>query len=83
VAWERSVIGVPVGDNLPEWGPSEDEIRMHRAVHILGGGVEAIEETGFDYDVEFEQEADGLLVEHLDSLTISENYRDRQSNLIL
>ena len=41
---------------------------------MLGSGVELAEDTGFEYDVEFEQEADGLLVEHLDSLTISENY---------
>ncbi|KAF9070217.1 hypothetical protein BDP27DRAFT_1382877 [Rhodocollybia butyracea] len=82
-AMQECVVGVPNGDNLPEWGPLEDEIRMHQAVHILGSGVEAIEETGFNYNVEFEQEADGLLVEHLDSLTISENYRDQQSNLSL
>jgi hypothetical protein len=73
-------VGVPTGDNLPEWGLSEDEINEYRAVHVLGGGVESIEDTGFDYDVEFEHEADGLLVEHLDSLTISENYREQQSN---
>ena len=73
-------MGVPTGDDLPKWGPSEEELNRYRVVNVLGGGVEAAEETGFDYDVEFEQEADGLLVEHLDSLTISENYRERQSN---
>ena len=73
-------MGVPAGDDLPKWGPSEEELNRYRVVNVLGGGVEAAEETGFDYDVEFEQEADGLLVEHLDSLTISENYRERQSN---
>lgn len=80
VAWERSLVGIPPGDNLPEWGPSEEEISTFRVVQVLGGGFEATEETGFDYDVEFEHEADGLLVEHLDNLTISENYRERQSN---
>ncbi|KAF9062516.1 hypothetical protein BDP27DRAFT_1368791 [Rhodocollybia butyracea] len=72
-----------VGDNLPEWGPSEDKTCMHQAVHSLYGGVEAIEEFGFNYDVKSEQEAGGHLVEHLASLTISKNYRDQQSNLIL
>jgi hypothetical protein len=80
VIWERSLVGVPSGDNLPEWGPSEEEIRRYRVVHVIGEGVEATEESGFDYDIEFEQEADGLLVEHLDSLTISENYREQQSD---
>jgi hypothetical protein len=80
VAWERTVVGVPTGDNLPEWGPLEEDISMYRAVRVLGGGIEVAEETGFDYDVEFEQEADGLLVEHLDSLMISENYREREGN---
>jgi hypothetical protein len=60
--------------------PSEEETCMYRVIHVLGSGVEAMEETGFDYDVEFEQEADGLLVEHLDSLTILENYREQQDN---
>lgn len=83
VAWERSLVGVPAGDNLPDWGISQEDISVFRVVHVLGGGVETIEENGFDYDVEFEQEADGLLVEHLDNLTISEYYRERQSNLLL
>jgi hypothetical protein len=76
VAWERTLVGVPAGDNLPEWGPSGQEINIYRAVHVLGSGVESAEETGFDYDVDFEQEADGLLIEHLDNLTLSENYRE-------
>lgn len=80
VAWERSLVGVPAGDNLPEWGPSEEEISEYRVIHIVGTGVEATEEIGYDDDVEFEQEADGLLMEHLDNLTISENYRECQNH---
>ncbi|KAF9070196.1 hypothetical protein BDP27DRAFT_1362776 [Rhodocollybia butyracea] len=72
--WERSIVGVPNSDNLPELGPSEEDICMYQVVHVLGSGVEAAEDMGFDYHVEFKQEADGLLVEHLDSLAISENY---------
>ena len=73
-------MGIPVEDGLPEWGPSEDEIIQHRAVQVFGGGVEAVEDGGYEYDVEFEAEADGLLVEHLDSLRITENYRKLQNN---
>ena len=75
-------MGVPATDGLPEWGPSQDEIAHFRAVHILGVGVDLVEEAGYDYDVDFEAEADGLLVEHLDSLRISENYREAQISTI-
>lgn len=37
------------------------------------------EDSGYEYDVDFEAEADGLLIEHLDSLRITENYRDINS----
>lgn len=74
VAWERTLVGVPVAEGLPEWGPSSEEISEYRAVHVLGGGVEIVDEGGYDYDVDFETEADGLLIEHLDSLRITENY---------
>lgn len=76
VAWERTLVGVPPTEGLPEWGPSEEEIIQYRAVHVLGGGVE---EGGYEYDVDFETEADGLLIEHLDSLRIMENYREIQN----
>lgn len=33
---------------------------------------------GYEYDVDFEAEADALLIEHLESLRISENYRELQ-----
>jgi len=66
-------------ENLPEWGPSDSEIVNARGVHVLGGGIEVAEDG--DYDVEFEHDADGLLIEHLDSLTISENYREMQNNI--
>ena len=77
VIWECNIVGIPTEENLPDWGPLEEDISLHRAVYVSGSGIELSEETGFEYDVEFEHEADGLLVEHLDSLTISENYRDR------
>ncbi|KAE9384670.1 hypothetical protein BT96DRAFT_950393 [Gymnopus androsaceus JB14] len=79
VTWERSIVGVACGENLPEWGPSDSEIVNARGVHVLGGGIEVAEDG--DYDIEFEHDADGLLIEHLDSLTISENYREMQSNI--
>ena len=69
-------MGVPVEDGLPEWGVLEDEIVQQRALRVLGGGVEVAEDSGYKYDVNFEAEADGLLVEHLDSLRITENYCD-------
>ena len=82
IAWERSLVGVPAAEGLPEWGPSQTEIIQYRVRHVLGEGVEIVEEGGYDYDVEFEADADGLLVEHLDSLRVSENYRDFQSSTL-
>ena len=79
MAWEQTLIGVPVADGLPEWGPSPEEIVEYRAAHVLGGGVEIVDEGGYEYDVDFETEADGLLIEHLDSLRISENYHEIQN----
>lgn len=80
VLWERSLVGLPVKDDLPEWGPSEEEIVQQRALRVLGGGgTEVPEDSGYEYDVEFEAEADGLLIEHLDSLRITENYRNINS----
>lgn len=76
VAWESTLTGIPFADGLPEWGPTADEIMQYRARYVLGGGAEMTEEGGFDYDVDFEADADGLLIEHLESLRISENYRD-------
>ncbi|KAJ3738040.1 hypothetical protein EV360DRAFT_77194, partial [Lentinula raphanica] len=76
VAWERTLVGVPVALGLPEWGPTTDELTQYRAVFVLGGGVEMAEESSYEYDVDFEADADGLLVEHLDSLRIYENYRE-------
>lgn len=78
VAWESTLTGIPFADGLPEWGPTpdENEIMQYRARYVLGGGVEMTEEGGFDYDVDFEADTDGLLIEHLESLRISENYRD-------
>ncbi|KAE9387003.1 hypothetical protein BT96DRAFT_948710 [Gymnopus androsaceus JB14] len=57
-----------------------EDLAEYRAVHVLGGGIEIVEEAGYEYDVEFEAEADGLLIEHLDSLRITENYRDMQAS---
>ncbi|KAJ3816555.1 hypothetical protein F5880DRAFT_1619187 [Lentinula raphanica] len=76
VVWERTLVGVPVALDLPEWGPTTDELAQYRAVFVLGGGVEMAEEGSYEYDVDFEADADGLLVEHLDSLRIHENYRE-------
>ncbi|KAJ3825201.1 hypothetical protein F5880DRAFT_1478695 [Lentinula raphanica] len=76
VVWERTLVGVPFAEALPEWGPTLDELAQYRAVHVLGGGVDLFEDSGYDYDVDFEVEADGLLVEHLDSLRLTENYRE-------
>jgi len=73
-------VGVPAEEGLPEWGPSGEDLAEYRAVHVLGGGIEIVEEAGYEYDVEFEAEADGLLIEHLDSLRITENYRDMQAS---
>ncbi|KAJ3743316.1 hypothetical protein EV360DRAFT_90237 [Lentinula raphanica] len=80
VAWERSLVGVPALENLPEWGPTPNELTQYRAVFVQGGGFEIAEESTYDYDVDFEIEADGLLIEHLDSLGIVENYREMQSS---
>lgn len=79
VTWERSLAGVPFSDGLPEWGPTEDEVMEYRTRYVLGGGMEIVDEGGDEYDVDFEGDADGLLVEQLDSLRISENYRERQN----
>lgn len=76
VIWERTLIGVPAAEGSPEWGPSEEAIIQYRALHAFGGGVE---EGGYEYDVDFETEADGLLIEHLDSLRTTENYREIQN----
>lgn len=81
VAWESTLTGIPCPDGLPEWGPSPEEIMQYRARYVLGGGAEMTEESGFDYDVDFEADADGLLIEHLESLRISENYRDLHNSL--
>jgi len=80
VVWERTLVGVPAKEGLPEWGPSGEDLAQYRAVHVLGGGIEIVKEAGYEYDVEFEAEADGLLIEHLDSLRITENYRDMQAS---
>ncbi|KAJ3816745.1 hypothetical protein F5880DRAFT_1618976 [Lentinula raphanica] len=80
VIWERSLVGVPASEDLPEWGPTENELTQYRAVYVLGGGYEVVEDSAYDYDVEFEVEADGLLIEHLDSLHLSENYRELQNS---
>lgn len=79
VTWERTTVGVASVDDLPTWGPSEDEIVGARAIHLLGGNRDAVEDE--DFDVEFEDEPDGLLIEHLDSFTISENYRAMHNNI--
>lgn len=76
VAWEQTLIGVPAAEDLPAWGLSGDEVIEYRAIRVHGGGIE---EGGYEYDVEFETEVDGLLVEHLDSLRIAENYREMQN----
>ncbi|KAE9388805.1 hypothetical protein BT96DRAFT_947343 [Gymnopus androsaceus JB14] len=78
VVWERTL--VPAEEGLPEWGLSGEDLAEYRAVHVLGGGREIVEEAGYEYDVEFEAEADGLLIEHLDSLRITENYQDMQAS---
>lgn len=78
VSWERHLTGVPFVDGLPQWGPSQDEMMEYRVRYTLGSGVEIGEEGGYEYDVDFEAEADALLVEHLESLRISENYRELQ-----
>ncbi|KAJ3816384.1 hypothetical protein F5880DRAFT_1619395 [Lentinula raphanica] len=80
VAWERTLVGVPFVSGLPDWGPTPDELTQYRAVHVLGEGVEMAEESSYEYDVDFEAEADGLLIEHLDSLRLSENYREMQED---
>src|ERR1700742_4407579 len=79
VAWQSTLIGISVMDGLPEWGPTQDEIMQYQAQATLGGGLETVKDGGFDYDVDFEAEVDGLLVEHLESLGISENYRELQN----
>ncbi|KIK64665.1 hypothetical protein GYMLUDRAFT_240636 [Collybiopsis luxurians FD-317 M1] len=53
-------------DELPTWGPSEEEVFQVHGELVLGGGIDAADEEGFD--VEFEAEANGLLTEHLDNL---------------
>lgn len=70
-------MGVPASDELPTWGPSEEEVFQARGELVLGGGIDAVDEEGFD--VKFEAEADGLLTEHLDSLRVTRNYREMQS----
>lgn len=75
-AWERTIVGVPMGEHLPEWGLTDDEVAQARVDILFGGGVGLIDDGG--YDVEFEQDADQLLVEHLESIRISENYRERE-----
>ncbi|KAE9386590.1 hypothetical protein BT96DRAFT_960553 [Gymnopus androsaceus JB14] len=79
VTWERTIVGVASTEGLPEWGPSVDEVVGARGIHVLGSGIDVAEDG--DYDLEFEHEVDGLLVEHLDSLTILENYRAMQNNV--
>ena len=74
VIWECNIVGIPTEEDVLEWGPLEEEIAPYRAVYVSGSEIELSEDIGFEYDVDFEQEADGLLVEHLDNLTILENY---------
>lgn len=76
VNWERTIVGVPLGNNLPDWGPSDEDIMRVRTEMLFGGGVE-LNDDG--YDVDFEEDADQLLGEHLDSVRISENYREMES----
>lgn len=83
VAWERTLVGVPCADGLPDWGPTQDELTQYRAVYVLGGGVDITEDGGYEFDVDFEAEADGLLIEHLDSLRISANYREVENDTVL
>lgn len=64
---------------LSYWGLSEDEMVSARSIHVIGGSTDIAEDG--EYDVDFEDEADGLLVEHLDSLTVSENYRAISSSV--
>ncbi|KIK51035.1 hypothetical protein GYMLUDRAFT_252449 [Collybiopsis luxurians FD-317 M1] len=66
VVWERAIVGVPSEVDLPAWGPSQEDIQHARGDYFLGTGVDLVEEDMFD--MEFEVEADELLIEHLDSL---------------
>ncbi|KIK64887.1 hypothetical protein GYMLUDRAFT_240826 [Collybiopsis luxurians FD-317 M1] len=75
--WEWAFVGVPASDELPAWGPLEEEVFQVCGELVLGGGIDAADEEGFD--VEFEAEADGLLTEHLDSLQVTRNYQEMQS----
>ncbi|KAE9385763.1 hypothetical protein BT96DRAFT_1006754 [Gymnopus androsaceus JB14] len=62
VTWERTIVGVASTEGLPDWGPSVDEVVGARGIHVLGSGIDVAEDG--DYDLEFEHEVDGLLVEH-------------------
>lgn len=78
MTWERSLTGIPFGDVLPEWGPTEDKVMEYSTRYVLSGGMDIVDKGGDEYDVDFKVDADGLLVEHLDSLRISETYCERQ-----
>ncbi|KAJ3764685.1 hypothetical protein FB446DRAFT_795852 [Lentinula raphanica] len=82
VVWERTLVDVPFTEGLPEWGPTPDELAHYCTVFVLSGGVDLVKDCSYDFDVDFEEEADGLLVEHLDSLRVTENYRELQHSSI-
>ncbi|KAJ3739561.1 hypothetical protein DFH05DRAFT_1537978 [Lentinula detonsa] len=80
VAWERAIVGIPATENLPEWGLSQGEMIRAREEQVFGGGIEQMEDA---FDIEFEADADELLTEHLDSLRVTENYKESRRSIEL
>lgn len=70
-----------MGCDLPSWGPTAEQIVQARSNTLFGGG--AWPSDAGEYDIEFEEDADGLLVEYLDNIRIADNYREREASNVL
>lgn len=81
VTWEQRIVGVLMGSDLPSWGPTPEQIVQARANTLFGGGA-GLSDAG-EYDVEFEEDADALLVEYLDNIRIVDNYREQEASNVL
>ncbi|THV03125.1 hypothetical protein K435DRAFT_916154 [Dendrothele bispora CBS 962.96] len=69
--WEKPL--VELSDGFPkEWGPSQEDISEVR-LHVYTDAVESEETEGLDID--FEEEADPVLVEQLDTFELVDSFR--------
>lgn len=84
--WEKNLRGLDSGEeNLPEWGPSEDELADARHIAlsacVVEGEIEEVEgntmdvDDDVDDDLGFEEEEDVGLADALDAVDLADNSR--------